>query len=263
MRFASATPLDTAFSFSKGHWVAFAIMWASVVLPQPGGPQKMQLPNLSARMLRRKREFSPTTCRCPINSFITCARIRSAKGAAPVFNVSKKNFAFFYYTTKRRRLQEFAQNKKGVGHFYACAFCEPVCKPSSVLDGHLSRRTVSGTLERIISRRRANACSHFLHRAGFTGTSSRQDVCELLPHISTLARKNVRYISVALSLKSPSPDVIRHPVLCCSDFPHAVTCAQLPARLIFSILIHSTGECQLFFCRARIYRTGLAFLFFL
>ena len=29
-----------------------------------------------------------------------------------------------------------------------------------------------------------------------------------------------RFISVALSLKSPSPDVIRHPVLCCSDFPH-------------------------------------------
>ena len=29
-----------------------------------------------------------------------------------------------------------------------------------------------------------------------------------------------RFISVALSLKSPLPDVIRHPVLCCSDFPH-------------------------------------------
>ena len=29
-----------------------------------------------------------------------------------------------------------------------------------------------------------------------------------------------RFISVALSLKSPSPDVIRHSVLRCSDFPH-------------------------------------------
>ena len=29
-----------------------------------------------------------------------------------------------------------------------------------------------------------------------------------------------RFISVALSRRSPSPDVIRHPVLCCSDFPH-------------------------------------------
>ena len=33
----------------------------------------------------------------------------------------------------------------------------------------------------------------------------------------------LRFISVALSLKSPSPDVIRHPVLCCSDFPHGVS----------------------------------------
>ena len=117
-----------------------------------------------------------------------------------------------------------------------------VCKPSSVLDGHLSRRTVSGTLERIISRRRANACSHFLHRAGFTGTSSRQDVCELLPHISTLARKNVRYISVALSLKSPSPGVTRHPVLRSSDFPRG----QMPARslvLLNNSIIMQTQCC--------------------
>ena len=36
----------------------------------------------------------------------------------------------------------------------------------------------------------------------------------------SLQSKALRFISVALSLKSPSPDVIRHPVLCCSDFPH-------------------------------------------
>ena len=29
-----------------------------------------------------------------------------------------------------------------------------------------------------------------------------------------------RFISVALSRRSPLPDVIRHPVLCSSDFPH-------------------------------------------
>ncbi len=32
--------------------------------------------------------------------------------------------------------------------------------------------------------------------------------------------ENGRYISVALSLKSPSPGVTRHPALRCSDFPH-------------------------------------------
>ena len=145
-----------------------------------------------------------------------------------VLKKEKRILHFFIIPQKRRRLQEFAQNKKGGGHFYACAFCDPVCKPSSVLDGHLSRRTVSGTLERIISRRRANACSHFLHRAGFTGTSSRQDVCELLPHISTLARKNVRYISVALSLKSPSPVISRRSALRCSDFPRGA-CSPRPS----------------------------------
>ena len=36
----------------------------------------------------------------------------------------------------------------------------------------------------------------------------------------SLQRKSLRFISVALSLRSPSPDVIRHPVLCSSDFPH-------------------------------------------
>ena len=34
-----------------------------------------------------------------------------------------------------------------------------------------------------------------------------------------------RYISVALSLKSPSPAVNRHPALWCSDFPQALAAA--------------------------------------
>ena len=36
----------------------------------------------------------------------------------------------------------------------------------------------------------------------------------------SLQGEALRFISVALSSKSPPPDVIRHPVLCCSDFPH-------------------------------------------
>ena len=40
-----------------------------------------------------------------------------------------------------------------------------------------------------------------------------------------------RYISVALSLKSPSPDVIRHPVLCCSDFPHGINAPRPYGKL--------------------------------
>ena len=43
---------------------------------------------------------------------------------------------------------------------------------------------------------------------------------ELLPRLSTLALKKVWFISVALALESPPPDVIRHPALRSSDFPH-------------------------------------------
>ena len=102
-----------------------------------------------------------------------------------------------------------------------------------------------------------------LQRIGFTWQSVSPSTRWALTPPFHPYPKNGRYISVALSLRSPSAAVSRYSALCCSDFPHAVTCAQLPARLILSILIHSTGECQLFFCRARIYRTGLAFLFFL
>ena len=58
-----------------------------------------------------------------------------------------------------------------------------------------------------------------LLRVGFTWTNSRQFVGELLPRLSTLTAYMQRFISVALSLKSPSPDVIRHPALWSSDFP--------------------------------------------
>ena len=102
-----------------------------------------------------------------------------------------------------------------------------------------------------------------VNRVYMAGNVSTPSVSSYLAFPPLPAKYNRRYISVALSLGSPPAAVSRYPALCCSDFPHAVTCAQLPARLIFSILIHSTGECQQFFCRARIYRTGLAFLFFL
>ena len=71
-----------------------------------------------------------------------------------------------------------------------------------------------------------NALIPILHRVGFTGRTSRQAAGELLPRLSILtAAKPRRYISVALSLESPPPDVIRHPALWSSDFPHTVIAA--------------------------------------
>ena len=107
---------------------------------------------------------------------------------------------------------------------------EFICKPSSVVYGHLSRFAVADKFKRYSRRSSggqpcttiAQSCSGW----GLHGTPRYRDVGEPLPRLSTLtttsacAKKSLRFISVALSLKSPSPDVIRHPVLRCSDFPH-------------------------------------------
>lgn len=59
---------------------------------------------------------------------------------------------------------------------------------------------------------------------------------ELLPRLFNLAAMR-RYFSVALSLKSPSPDVIRHPALWCTDFPR--TCRDDPSYFpyVYCIII--------------------------
>ena len=103
---------------------------------------------------------------------------------------------------------------------------EFVYKPSSVVYGHLSRLTVADKLKRYsrysVGRTalltETQSCSEW----GLHGILRYRNIGELLPRLSilTLRMRVRRFISVALSLKSPSPDVIRHPVLCCSDFPH-------------------------------------------
>ena len=62
---------------------------------------------------------------------------------------------------------------------------------------------------------------------GLHCTCCYQQVGELLPRPFNLTNKSWRYISVALSLKSPSPAVNRHSVLRCSDFPRGL----LPATI--------------------------------
>ena len=101
---------------------------------------------------------------------------------------------------------------------------ESVCKPSSVVYGHLSRLAVTDKLKRYSRypsdgqplRRIPNLAASGVYMAyRITAVS----VSSYLAFPS-LQRKSLRFISVALSLRSPSPDVIRHPVLCSSDFPH-------------------------------------------
>ena len=71
---------------------------------------------------------------------------------------------------------------------------------------------------------------------GLHGIPCYHSIGELLPRLSLLTVLLRRFISVALSLKSPLPDVIRHPVLCCSDFPHGISTPQ-PYNKLKSVFI--------------------------
>ena len=130
---------------------------------------------------------------------------------------------------------------------------ESVCKPSSVVYGHLSRLAVADKLERYsrysVERTalltETQSCSGW----GLHGIPCYQDIGELLPRLSILTVKIRRFISVALSLKSPSPDVIRHPVLCCSDFPHGITAPRPYNKLkSFTIIALSLKKSTCFPC---------------
>ena len=57
-------------------------MRASVVLPLPGGPQKIIDGTWSLSMRRRSMRSSPTRCSCPTNSSKLRGRIRAASGAS-------------------------------------------------------------------------------------------------------------------------------------------------------------------------------------
>lgn len=59
-----------------------------------------------------------------------------------------------------------------------------------------------------------------LLQMGFTKPASYLTAGALLPHLSTLTACAAVSFSMALSLGSPPPDVIRHPALRSPDFPH-------------------------------------------
>ena len=99
------------------------------------------------------------------------------------------------------------------------------------------RFTLPQSFSRPSEYRRANDGNKFLPRSvllriGFAGPRSSPRAGELLPRLSTLTCKSRRYISVALSLRSPSAAVSRYPALRSSDFPHAAkSCPRLPNPL--------------------------------
>ena len=122
--------------------------------------------------------------------------------------------------------------------------------------GHLSRLTVADKLKRCsrysVGRTALLTDTQSCSEWGLHGIPCYQGIGELLPRLSILTARGKlvakpfktevkplrRFISVALSLKSPSPDVIRHPVLCCSDFPHGLLSTPRPYNKLKSYILY-------------------------
>ena len=110
---------------------------------------------------------------------------------------------------------------------------ESVGKPSSVVDGYLSRWWIAPTLKPLFVAHRANVQPHLaLLRIRFTVSLRSRVIGELLPRLSTLTLKPRRYISVALSLKSPSAAVSSYSALWSPDFPHNLAVTLLSDSLV-------------------------------
>ena len=101
-------------------------------------------------------------------------------------------------------------------------------KPCSVLNDDLSTAQIALRLKPPPESRRTTLmlCCRELLRIRFTWQMRLRTSGELLPRLSTLAVVKRRYISVALSLRSPSADVISYPVLSSTDFPHGHKCPR-------------------------------------
>ena len=112
---------------------------------------------------------------------------------------------------------------------------------------HSSRAYVAVSLKRSTRRWGASSSSLLLDLApGGVYLASQVTLAAgaLLPHRSTLTGlKPAVHISVALSLRSPSPDVNRHSALWSSDFP------RLPNR-IAAIIFHTHTQTNLSQLRA-------------
>src|SRR5258708_1308212 len=76
----SLIPESTAENSMNSALVMWAMIWASVVLPTPGGPQKMIDPGSSRSICRRRGFPGARMCSCPTNSSSVRGLIRRARG---------------------------------------------------------------------------------------------------------------------------------------------------------------------------------------
>ena len=73
-------PLVTAEKSMNSACVRWAMMRASVVLPTPGGPQKIMEETWSLSIRRRRTLPGPSRCFCPTYSSRVRGRSRAARG---------------------------------------------------------------------------------------------------------------------------------------------------------------------------------------
>ena len=132
-------------------------------------------------------------------------------------------------------------NKKDAVTYVTASFFQGEHSISRVLshlrgDDYLSSQPIARLLKRRNPEgQRATSTLPYsvLLRMGFTKPAGLPTAGALLPHLSTLTTCVAVSFSMALSLGSLPPDVIRHPALRSSDFPHALRPAIIfPARVL-------------------------------
>ena len=130
---------------------------------------------------------------------------------------------------------------------YTLSFLKQDCKPGSVSDNHLSMPYISIWLKPPAKEETGHLYPSLplqaLLRMGFTRPSDYPEAGELLPHHFALTHRKIsaygRYVSVALSLKLPSPGVTRHPLPRSPDFPH-YRISPVPRLSVLHLFHYST-----------------------
>ena len=117
--------------------------------------------------------------------------------------------------------------KKTPPLFSGGVFYDRVCKPGSVIDSHLSRRTVAGALQPPSRKQPGRPCllCGVAPDRVYSNGRFHTPLGALLPHLSTLTVRRIaaqRFISVALFLRSLWAGVTRYP---CPAEPGLSSCA--------------------------------------
>ena len=109
-------------------------------------------------------------------------------------------------------------------------------KPNSVENGYLSSSAVADGVKRFRKRSEQTVASISCTEWGLQSLSRRRESGRLLPYLSILTpRKAGLFISVALSMKSPSPVVSRHSVPAVFGLS---SCAQARNRSVISNILY-------------------------